>query len=55
VETDGSPFPQLVEANLEAFVLQARRVHGIMTGERGEEPAPVPAGATEVEEMARQA
>jgi predicted CoA-substrate-specific enzyme activase len=27
VETDGNPFPQLVEANLEAFVLQARRVH----------------------------
>ncbi|MDG5816109.1 acyl-CoA dehydratase activase [Chitinispirillales bacterium ANBcel5] len=27
IETDGSPFPQLVEANMEAFVLQARRVH----------------------------
>jgi predicted CoA-substrate-specific enzyme activase len=27
IETDGSPFPQLVEANLEAFVVQARRVH----------------------------
>jgi predicted nucleotide-binding protein (sugar kinase/HSP70/actin superfamily) len=27
IETDGNPFPQLVEANLEAFVLQARRVH----------------------------
>jgi hypothetical protein len=27
IETDGLPFPQLVEANLEAFVLQARRVH----------------------------
>jgi len=27
VETDGSPFPQLVEANLEAFVLQAKRLH----------------------------
>jgi predicted CoA-substrate-specific enzyme activase len=27
VETDGLPFPQLVEANLEAFVLQARRLH----------------------------
>jgi hypothetical protein len=26
IETDGSPFPQLVEANLEAFVVQARRV-----------------------------
>ncbi|MBN2189029.1 MAG: hypothetical protein JW699_06215, partial [Chitinispirillaceae bacterium] len=26
IETDGLPFPQLVEANLEAFVLQARRV-----------------------------
>ncbi|MBN1756731.1 MAG: hypothetical protein JW863_00340, partial [Chitinispirillaceae bacterium] len=27
IETDGSPFPQLVEANLEAFVLQAHRLH----------------------------
>ncbi|MCX7725897.1 MAG: acyl-CoA dehydratase activase [Chitinispirillaceae bacterium] len=27
IETDGSPFPQLVEANLEAFILQARRLH----------------------------
>jgi predicted CoA-substrate-specific enzyme activase len=27
VETDGSPFPQLVEANLEAFILQSMRVH----------------------------
>jgi predicted nucleotide-binding protein (sugar kinase/HSP70/actin superfamily) len=27
LETDGSPFPQLVEANLEAFCVQARRVH----------------------------
>jgi predicted nucleotide-binding protein (sugar kinase/HSP70/actin superfamily) len=27
LETDGSPFPQLIEANLEAFVLQARRLH----------------------------
>jgi predicted CoA-substrate-specific enzyme activase len=27
IETDGSPFPQLVEANLEAFVVQARRLH----------------------------
>ena len=27
VETDGSPFPQLIEANMEAFVLQAKRLH----------------------------
>jgi predicted CoA-substrate-specific enzyme activase len=27
IETDGSPFPQLVEANMEAFILQAKRVH----------------------------
>jgi predicted nucleotide-binding protein (sugar kinase/HSP70/actin superfamily) len=27
IETDGLPFPQLIEANLEAFVLQARRLH----------------------------
>lgn len=34
VETDGSPFPQLVEANLEAFVLQARRLHERMKKSR---------------------
>jgi len=27
IETDGTPFPQLIEANLEAFILQARRIH----------------------------
>jgi predicted nucleotide-binding protein (sugar kinase/HSP70/actin superfamily) len=27
IETDGLPFPQIIEANLESFVLQARRVH----------------------------
>jgi predicted CoA-substrate-specific enzyme activase len=27
IEADGSPFPQLVEANLEAFTLHARRLH----------------------------
>ncbi|KMQ51670.1 2-hydroxyglutaryl-CoA dehydratase [Chitinispirillum alkaliphilum] len=27
IETDGSPFPQLIEANMEAFVLEAKRVH----------------------------
>ncbi|MFP4013613.1 MAG: acyl-CoA dehydratase activase [Chitinispirillaceae bacterium] len=27
METDGSPFPQLIEANMEAFVLQAKRLH----------------------------
>ena len=31
IETDGTPFPQLVEANLEAFALQARRVHKLLT------------------------
>lgn len=30
VESDGSPFPQIIEARLETFVLQARRLHGIM-------------------------
>ncbi len=34
IETDGSPFPQLVEANLEAFVVQARRLHEKMKGMR---------------------
>jgi predicted nucleotide-binding protein (sugar kinase/HSP70/actin superfamily) len=35
IETDGSPFPQLIEANLEAFVLQARRVHEKLVVLRG--------------------
>lgn len=30
IETDGSPFPQLIEANLEAFTLQAQRIHQII-------------------------
>ena len=30
IETDGSPFPQLVEARLEAFCLQVERVHAEM-------------------------
>jgi predicted CoA-substrate-specific enzyme activase len=30
IETDGSPFPQLVEANMEAFVIQAKRIHELM-------------------------
>jgi predicted CoA-substrate-specific enzyme activase len=32
IETDGMPFPQIIEANLEAFVLQARRVHEKLVG-----------------------
>jgi predicted nucleotide-binding protein (sugar kinase/HSP70/actin superfamily) len=36
IETDGSPFPQLVEANLEAFVVQAKRVHEKMKARAGE-------------------
>ncbi|MFP4417872.1 MAG: acyl-CoA dehydratase activase [Chitinispirillaceae bacterium] len=35
IETDGNPFPQLVEANLEAFILQAKRVHKRMQKVRG--------------------
>jgi len=31
VETDGSPFPQLIEARLEAFCIQARRLHETIT------------------------
>ena len=27
IETDGNPFPQIIEARLEAFALQARRLH----------------------------
>ncbi|MBD3345363.1 MAG: activase [Chitinivibrionales bacterium] len=36
IETDGNPFPQLIEANLDAFVLQAMRVHEkIAEGQEG--------------------
>lgn len=34
VESDGSPFPQIVTARLETFLLQARRVHEAMREER---------------------
>ncbi len=34
VETDGMPFPQIVEANLESFVLQATKVHERMAAIR---------------------
>jgi predicted nucleotide-binding protein (sugar kinase/HSP70/actin superfamily) len=34
IETDGSPFPQLVEANLEAFVIQVRRINDLMLNAR---------------------
>jgi predicted CoA-substrate-specific enzyme activase len=34
IETDGTPFPMLVEANLEAFIVQARRLHHKMTQAR---------------------
>jgi predicted nucleotide-binding protein (sugar kinase/HSP70/actin superfamily) len=27
IETDGTPYPQMIEANLEAFILQAKRVY----------------------------
>jgi predicted nucleotide-binding protein (sugar kinase/HSP70/actin superfamily) len=30
IETDGSPFPQLVQARLEAFCLQADKAHALM-------------------------
>jgi predicted nucleotide-binding protein (sugar kinase/HSP70/actin superfamily) len=32
VESDGSPFPQIINAKLEAFCLQARRLHDRMLG-----------------------
>ena len=33
IETDGNPFPQIIEARLEAFTLQARRLHEQMMAE----------------------
>jgi len=32
VESDGNPFPQIINAKLEVFVLQAARVHDLMSG-----------------------
>ncbi len=40
IETDGSPFPQLIEANLEAFVLQARRTHNLILHKRKNHHSP---------------
>jgi len=34
IETDGNPYPQLIEARLEAFCLQAARTHGKMLAAR---------------------
>ncbi len=42
VETDGDPFPQLIEANLESFVVQARRVHKKIMALKGKVDVPVP-------------
>ena len=44
LETDGNPYPQMIEANLEAFILQAKRIHEAMMGFRkqkaeGQKPA----------------
>lgn len=35
IETDGNPFPQIIEDRLEAFCLQAKRVHEEMCTGRG--------------------
>ncbi len=35
IETDGNAFPQIIEARLEAFCLQARRLHERMMQEKG--------------------
>jgi len=34
VESDGSPFPQVINAKLEAFCLRARRLHEHMQAAR---------------------
>jgi len=36
IESDGSPFPQLIEANLETFSLRADRLHNSMLEVRKE-------------------
>lgn len=48
IETDGSPFTQLTEANLESFVLQARRVHRKLMIQKGREETVVPETVTEI-------
>ncbi|MBC8479663.1 MAG: activase, partial [FCB group bacterium] len=35
IESDGSPFPQLIEARLETFVVQALRLHDVMQKHKG--------------------
>ncbi|RMF10862.1 MAG: activase [Candidatus Neomarinimicrobiota bacterium] len=30
IESDGNPFPQVIEARLETFILQAKRMHAVM-------------------------
>ena len=35
IESDGNPFPQLIEARLETFVVQALRMHQVMQREKG--------------------
>ncbi|MBT8489416.1 MAG: hypothetical protein KJN62_00040, partial [Deltaproteobacteria bacterium] len=32
IESDGNRFPQIIEAKLEAFLLQAERTHDVMRG-----------------------
>ena len=34
IETDGNAFPQIIEARIEAFSLQAKRLHEKMMAER---------------------
>jgi hypothetical protein len=34
IETDGNAFPQIIEARLEAFALQAKRLHDKMVAEK---------------------
>jgi hypothetical protein len=35
IETDGSPFPQLITAKLETFMLRAERLHQRMLAAKG--------------------
>jgi hypothetical protein len=41
IECDGNPFPQIIEAQLEAFCLQVERLHG-KGGERQQQAAGMP-------------
>jgi len=35
IESDGNPFPQIIQAKLEVFLMQAARIHGLRQEKNG--------------------